>query len=121
MIDITSVAPIPFVVQQHAEETAMLRLARSFLVRSSEIGLDAMARHDRRIAAHLDGLQVAGSCGLQLCMQALERTGAGEVFAASACAIQLGDERTLADLIEQLGAEPEAMRRYALVDQDRGR
>jgi hypothetical protein len=53
-------APLTAVVQQHAEEAAMLRHVRSVLVRAPHIKLLQLRRLDERIAAHLDGLAVAG-------------------------------------------------------------
>jgi hypothetical protein len=58
------------VVQQHAEETAFLRNVRSVLVAAPHVKLLHLRRLDDRLAAHLDGLAVAGEFGWKL------RTGA---------------------------------------------
>src|SRR5437868_1211049 len=87
--------PIPVVVQQHAEESAMLRHVRSALVRAPHVRLLHMRRLDDRIAAHLDGLAVAGPYGTKLCTAALERPGAGEVFAVAVRAIDERDDAAL--------------------------
>ena len=80
--------PIPVVVQQHAEESAILRHIPAVLVRAPHVELHRLRRLDDRIEAHLDGLSVAGDYGTKLCTQALERPGAGEVFAATIRALR---------------------------------
>lgn len=79
---------IPVVVAQHAEESAILRGVRSALVRAPHVKLHQLRRLDDRIAAHLDGLAVAGECGWKLCEAALQNPGAGEMFAAAVRAIE---------------------------------
>ena len=84
-------APIPVVVMQHVEEAAHLRHVRTVLVRAPHVRLLQLGRIDERIAAHLDGIAVAGDCGTGLTQQALERPGTGEVFAAAVQAIATRD------------------------------
>ena len=79
--------PVAIVVQQHAEDAAVLRHTRSVLVRAPHAKLLHLARIDERIAAHVDGLAVAGDDGAVLCDAALETPGVGEVFAAAVGAI----------------------------------
>ena len=102
--------PIAVVVQQHAEESAHLRHVRSVLVRAPHVRLRHLRRLDDRIAAHLDGLAVAGNYGTALCLAALERTGTGEVFALAIRLIDARDQRGLARLIALAAALPEAHR-----------
>jgi uncharacterized protein (TIGR02270 family) len=102
--------PIPVVVQQHAEESAMLRHIRSVLVRAPHVRLRHLRRLDDRIAAHLDGLAVAGRYGTDLCRAALERPGAGEVFALSVRLIEERDDAGLDRLAALAAALPEARR-----------
>ena len=102
--------PIPAVVQQHAEESAVLRQIRSVLVRAPHVRLRHLRRLDDRIAAHLDGLAVAGDYGTALCRAALERTGAGEVFALAVRALDERDDRALERLAALAAALPEARR-----------
>ena len=79
--------PIAAVVQQHAEESAMLRHVRSVLVRAPHVKLHQLRRLDDRIAAHLDGLAVAGDHGTACAQAGQARRCAGEVFAAAICAL----------------------------------
>ncbi|MDY0743301.1 TIGR02270 family protein [Paucibacter sp. R3-3] len=102
--------PIPVVVHQHAEESAMLRHVRSVLVRAPHVRLRHLRRLDDRIAAHLDGLAVAGRYGTQVCTAQLERVGAGEVFACAVRAIDERDDAALQRLIALGNAFPDAKR-----------
>lgn len=98
------------VVQQHAEEAAMLSHVRHVLVRAPHVGLLQLGRLDERIAAHLDGLAVAGATGKALLRAALERPGAGEVFAAAVTALQARDMAWFDELVALAGAAPDARR-----------
>ncbi len=102
--------PIPVVVQQHAEESAILRNVRSVLVRAPHVKLLHLRRLDDRIAAHLDGLAVAGEFGTKLCLAALETPGVGEVFAVAVRAIEDKDTQGLARLLAIAQALPEGER-----------
>lgn len=101
---------IPVVVQQHAEDSAMLRNVRSVLVRAPHVRLRHLRRLDDRIAAHLDGLAVAGAHGLALCTAALERAGAGEVFALAVRVIEEREAAALDRLVALAGTLPAARR-----------
>lgn len=102
--------PIPVVVQQHAEESAMLRHVRSVLVRAPHVKLHHLRRLDDRIAAHLDGLAVAGQYGTQFCTAALASPGAGEVFACTVRAIEERDHKALDRLLAIAAELPDAKR-----------
>ena len=102
--------PIPVVVMQHAQESATLRHVRSVLVRAPHVRLHQLQRLDERIAAHLDGLAVAGAYGAKCCTAALEQPGAGEVFAAAVVAIESRDAAALDRLLALAGALPPARR-----------
>ena len=102
--------PIPVVVMQHVQESAALRHVRSVLVRAPHVKLHQLQRLDERIAAHLDGVAVAGAYGASLCTEALERPGAGEVFAAASCAIESRDAAALDRLVALAGTLPNARR-----------
>ena len=104
---------IPAIVQQHAEESAMLRHVRSVLVRAPHVGLLHLGRLDERIAAHLDGLAVAGEYGSRLCLAALERPGCGEVFALTVRAIESRDEALIDHALTLAPALPDAARGVA--------
>ena len=79
---------IPHIIQQHTEETAILQNIRATQVIAPHIKLRHLRRLDDRIAAHLDGLSVAGEYGVNVCKAALEDAGAGEIFAAAVRTIE---------------------------------
>ncbi|MBS0172637.1 MAG: TIGR02270 family protein [Nitrospira sp.] len=79
--------PVVAVVRQHAEEAAQLRHVRSVLVAAPHVKLHHLRRLDDRIAAHLDGLAVAGEFGSELCDAGLESPGTGEVFCVAVRAL----------------------------------
>lgn len=96
------------VLAQHAEEAALLRHVRTQLVRGPHVGLLQLGRLDERIAAHLDGLQVAGEAGLSFCKAALERPGAGEVFALGWLSLALRDRAAWQQVLALAPAVPDA-------------
>jgi len=97
---------IPVVVMQHVEEAAHLRNVRSVLVRAPHARLLHLGRLDERIAAHLDGVGVAGQFGIGLAHQALQRPGPGEVFVATVRAIEDQDVEHLDKLLAIAEALP---------------
>ena len=76
------------VVRQHAEEGAHLWCVRDRLLRAPHVTLRDLRAHDRRIAAHLDGVAIANAAGWQLCQELLENVGAGETFTATVHALE---------------------------------
>ena len=102
-------APIPVVVQQHAEDVAMLRNTRTFLVSAPHVKLHQLRRLDDRLAAHLDGLAVAGEFGSKLAAAALERPGRGEAFTATVRAIEDRDVLGLDRLLAIAEAVPDSL------------
>ncbi|RYF81966.1 MAG: TIGR02270 family protein [Comamonadaceae bacterium] len=99
--------PIPFVIQQHAEDAVVLRNTRSLLVRAPHVKLHQLARLDERLAGHLDGLAVAGEQGARIASAALDTPGSAEVFVAAACAIERRDPVGLERLFALAQAMPE--------------
>jgi uncharacterized protein (TIGR02270 family) len=106
------IQPIPIVLQQHAEDVAVLRNMRSVLVRAPHLKLDQLRRLDDRLAAHLDGLAVAREFGWIVCEAALERPGAGEVFAAGVRAIEDKNTTGMSKLFALAEAIPDSQRGF---------
>ncbi|HEU4853767.1 MAG TPA: TIGR02270 family protein [Nitrosospira sp.] len=100
--------PIPLIIQQHAEESAHLRHVRSIQVSAPHVKLHHLRRLDDRLAAHLDGLAVAGEYGSTVCDSALESPGVGEVFAATVRAIEEKDKGRLDKLFALVTTVTEA-------------
>jgi uncharacterized protein (TIGR02270 family) len=88
------------VLQQHAEDAAVLHGTRTYLTHAGYTKLLHLRRADGRLAAHLDGLKIAGEHAWPLCAAALQTPSSGAVFTASVRAIE--DHRT--DRLEQLFA-----------------
>ena len=102
----TNIQPILPVISQHAEESALLRSVRRVLVGAPHVKLHHLRRLDDRLAAHLDGLAVAGKFGWNLCVAALENPGVGEVFAATVRAIEDSNADGLNKLLALVEAVP---------------
>ncbi len=99
---------IDAVVEQHAEDAAALAELRRHHVSAPHVNLQHLARVDERLAAHLDGLQVAGDAGWKHCEAALGSVSAGVLFAATATAIQLRSSEKLERLLAVAEAVPDA-------------
>jgi uncharacterized protein (TIGR02270 family) len=102
-------APIPVVIQQHTEDVAVLRNTRTFLASAPHVKLHQLGRLDDRLAAHLDGLAVAGEYGSKLAAAALERPGRGEAFTATVRAIEDRDVLGLDKLLVTAEAVSESL------------
>jgi len=73
-------AVIHDVLSSHCEEASGLWLTRARLIDAPHVTLFELQRHDERIAAHLDGVSVAGAAGLDACRRLLEEPDAGVLF-----------------------------------------
>ncbi len=104
---------IATVVSQHVEEAGMLRLIRSVLVRAPHVRLLQLGRLDERIAAHLDGVRVAGEGGAALARAALERVDVGSVFTVLVGAIEQRDLDQVTKMVAMLDAVPDVAARAA--------
>lgn len=101
---------VAVVLQQHVEDAAQLRHVRSVLVRAPHVGLSRLGRLDERLAAHLDGLVVAGLAARAQCLAALENPGVGETFALAVLAIETGDQGLIDHLLALWPEVPEVRR-----------
>ncbi|MEO8630248.1 MAG: hypothetical protein ABI612_19445, partial [Betaproteobacteria bacterium] len=97
-------------VSQHVEDAAALRSTRTHLVFAPHVKLLHLGRLDERLAAHLDGVAVAGEFGAHLADAALESPGAGAVFVATVGAIEGGQSARLDQLFSLVEAVPESQR-----------
>ena len=104
---------IPAVVSQHLEDACSLRAVRSVLVRAPHVKLLHLGRADERLAAHLDGLSVAGDDGVRLSQAALEEPNVGALFVAAVLAIQRRDMAQMERLLALVGVVPDAARALA--------
>lgn len=98
---------VPVVVQQHVEDAAVLHNTRSLLSKAPHVKLHHLRRFDDRIAAHLDGLAVAGEEGWPLCEAALETPESGAMFTAAVRALEDKRSDRLDRLFALAAATPE--------------
>jgi uncharacterized protein (TIGR02270 family) len=81
---------IPDVVEEHAEEAAILWAHRDGAVRSPDYDLDDLMELEGRLEAHLDGLRIAGDAGWETLVD-IGWIDAGEIFATAMMAFESGD------------------------------
>ncbi|SFG09723.1 conserved hypothetical protein [Duganella sp. CF458] len=98
---------IASIVGRHAQEAAMLGQQRGVFAQSAQNSLRHLRRIDDRIAAHLDGLSVAGEAGWFHCEAGLAQAGPGELFAATVMAIETRNAARLGKLLALAEAMPE--------------
>ena len=101
------------VLDQHAEEAGFLAGLRDYAVRAPHYDLKHLATLDKRIEAHLDGLQIAGLKGLNLLLEQLNPNASGEVFAATVLAFQMSNTPALSAIGESLHSHAEGERHFA--------
>lgn len=95
---------------QHAEEAAFLWLLRDAAVAAPHYTLVDLAGLDQRVEAHLDGLRVAGSDGLEVAQTELEKGEPGEVFVAALLGFEVGDADGIKTILTLAAAVPELAR-----------
>jgi uncharacterized protein (TIGR02270 family) len=91
--------PILSIVSRHVEDAADLWSTRSMLVRAPHVTIRHIGRFDERIAAHLDGIGVAGEVGWKFCEAALATASAGAIFTAAVRAIEDANEPAVEKLL----------------------
>ncbi|WP_321801140.1 hypothetical protein [Caballeronia sp. J97] len=101
---------IGWIVDLHVSEAAILHDTRSVLVHASQASLSELGRFDERIAAHLDGIAVAGDFGRERSRAAQQDPGAGELFMGTAVALESADQDMLRQLMALAAARPSAQR-----------
>jgi uncharacterized protein (TIGR02270 family) len=97
------------IVAQHLEEAAGLHRRRSAFTGGPGRTLPDLARYDERLAAHLDGLAVAGEDAWPLCLDALARATPGVVFVAAVAAVHARSSARLDELFNATRKSPRAM------------
>lgn len=97
---------VPVVVQQHVDDAAILYATRTALAAGPHSQLHHLRRFDDRVAAHLDGLSIAGEAARPMCDAALELATSGSMFVAAHCALQSRDVEWLRRLLLLCEAQP---------------
>ncbi len=92
------------IIEQHAEEAAFLWVLRECAARDPHYSLKTLAELDERVEAHLDGLRIAEQKGWEVCCEALANTQEkGEIFTATALAVERGDVPGLGAILDFAG------------------
>ncbi|SDK22843.1 TIGR02270 family protein [Pseudomonas indica] len=107
-------AAIVTMVEQHAEEAGFLAVLRDYALRAPHYDLDDLDKLDDRLDAHLDGLRIAGSSGLETLLAQLGPHAIGEMFASVVLAFESGNAEVLARLSEHLRSAGETERGYLM-------
>jgi uncharacterized protein (TIGR02270 family) len=94
------------VIAQHFEEAAHLASVRALQLSAANVRLRLLARLDERIAAHIDGLAIAGEEGWRQCQSGLEAASAGRAFAATLMALEAKNPERLNWLLALAAAVP---------------
>jgi uncharacterized protein (TIGR02270 family) len=102
------------IVTQHFEEAAFRHAVRYALTGGPSATLPDLARWDERLAAHLDGLAVAGEDAWPLCLAALNRPSPGVVFVAAVRAVEARSSERLDAVLDTTGSSPRARQELIL-------
>jgi len=98
------------IVERHAEDAAFLWTLRDRHASGKTFRLWDLARLDRRLDAHLDGLRIAGEDGWTLCSEALVHRANGEVFAAAVTAFESGRPHRIDTIFDLVADRPDLAR-----------
>ncbi len=90
------------VIAQHAQEAALSLERRNVLVGAPHLTPALLAREDQRLVAHLDGVEVAGELGWEVC-ESLLGSDPGIAFVAGVLAIRGRQAARLQDLLAAAG------------------
>ena len=105
-MNLSNIAVIESIVEQHAEEAAFLWLLRDAAVQAPHYSLNDLADIDERVEAHIDGLRIAEDVGWTICADALAHEEPGEVFAAAVLAFESGQDQRINMVLEAAATDP---------------
>lgn len=105
---------LPVVLDLHVEEAAFLAILRDYALRAPHYDLDDLGKLEERIDAHLDGLRIAGSSGLEILLAQLGPHAVGEMFASVVLAFEAANAKVLSRLSEHLRSAVETERGYLM-------
>ena len=98
------------ILSQHSDQACFLWGSRRGAVGAPHYSLADLAKLDRRVDAHIDGLRIAEDEGWELCRKELDWKEAGEVFAAAVLAFESGADERIAEVLKIGAASPELSR-----------
>ena len=94
------------VIAEHADEAGFLWMQRRRAVQAPSTSLRQLARHDERLAAHLDGIRLAKGAGETACTKRLVTGEPGSMFVATLVALESGVPERLEHLLALCEAIP---------------
>jgi uncharacterized protein (TIGR02270 family) len=97
---------IESIVEQHADEAAFLWRQRIVFLNAPHVTLRQLLSHDERIAAHIDGLRIAGERGWRACAMHLADEDPGAMFVCMLLAIESEDSSRIDTLLSLAEAAP---------------
>ena len=109
-MNLTNIAVIESIVEQHAEEAAFLWILRDAAVQAPHYSLKDLADIDERVEAHIDGLRVAGDAGWSICADALAQEEPWEVFAAAILVFESGQDQRIKMVLDAAATDTELSR-----------
>jgi uncharacterized protein (TIGR02270 family) len=97
------------VVTQHAEEASFLWLLRHAAVSQPHYSLADLSKLDNRVAAHLDGLRIAGESGWDVVQETLAFEEPSDLFAVGSLAFESGSRDWIDFVLESVAKKPEVV------------
>lgn len=102
------------VLSQHAEEASFLAVLRDYALHAPHYDLDHLGKLDNRLDAHLDGLRIAGSSGLETLLAQISPHAIGEMFASVVLTFEADNAEVLVRFNEHLRSAVETQRGYLM-------
>jgi uncharacterized protein (TIGR02270 family) len=87
------------VIEQHAADAAILHATRTRLTQAPHVTLAHLRRFDMRLAAHLDGLKIAGQEGSSMLLATLDDPSPSALFTATVNTIEQAQPQKLSHLL----------------------
>ena len=102
----------PSQISQYCEETSILWVRRDSMALQSDVRLEDLCKIDRRLDAHLDGLQLAGEAAWPIVDSELRWNDSGEAFLAAALSFDIGVPSRINRYLERFSRTDDLVRGY---------
>ncbi len=101
---------VPHVIQQHADDAALLATNRLTLTSAPYAKFGRLVRADQRLMAHLEGLALAGRAASSFHAAMRENPSPGAIFTVTVHALDQKNEATLRELLALVEAQPQTLK-----------
>ena len=106
---------IPPLIRRHAEDAAFFWLQHDTSAYSSRLTLTGLDRFSHLLAAHLEGIEVAGDAGWQPSLAALQKwKQTGEAFVCTHAALKNNNASQLDAVMQEVNARPDELLRAVI-------